>query len=68
MNYRAFAGANGWYVAWKHDDGSHYQTGSGHLSEAQALREAARRNASGHGDEDDDDDNEYWGNTDPEED
>ncbi len=43
--YKAFQGANGWYVAFERN-GTHKQPFSGgNMSKAEAQREAARRNS-----------------------
>jgi len=43
--WRAFQGANGWYVAWESDDGFHHQPSFPRwLTEEEARREARRRN------------------------
>lgn len=45
MAWRAFQGANGWYVAFERDDGFHHQpTLDRALTETEAERLAARRN------------------------
>lgn len=43
--YKAFQGANGWYVARERSDGTHRQPSLGPwLSEREARREAQQRN------------------------
>jgi hypothetical protein len=44
--YKAFEGANGWYVAFERRDGTHKQPSLGPwLSEREARAEARERNA-----------------------
>jgi hypothetical protein len=42
--WRAFEGANGWYVAYENEDGFHHQPFSADLSEDDARASAARLN------------------------
>lgn len=43
--YRAFQGANWWYVAWEDDEGFHRQPAhGGNLGEAYARQRAKERN------------------------
>lgn len=41
--YKAFQGANGWYVAWENSEGFHHQ-GNGNLSEREAHKLAREKN------------------------
>ena len=47
MEWKAFQGANGWYVAFENDEGTHYQPSSASQTRAEAQREASAINASG---------------------
>lgn len=42
--YKAFQGANGWYVAYERADGFHRQPQSGNMTESEARRRAAAAN------------------------